>query len=180
MKVRRVRAVAQGIDDQEIELVEFHSGLLGDLIAVRDESEGSYAISKAETGHAAPSVTDFKWCDIEATDLKITDDRVGSDLRKATADILCFEDIIEDTTQLTPRDLARVDGDGAILEIDGSDIVESEDVVCVTMSDQQGLDAPETAAERLLPEIRRDIDQQPMAVMVDEKPGAKAFIPWIV
>jgi hypothetical protein len=87
-----------------------------------------------------------------------------------------FEDVIENATQLAPGALARVNRYRTFLEIDGSDVVEAKDVICVTMSDEQGVDAPQTAPQSLLTKVSRDIDEYVLAVVLDQQSGAQSLV----
>ena len=88
--------------------------------------------------------------------------------------------LLKNATQQAPGALARVNRYRTLLEIDGSDVVEAEDMIRVTMSDEQGVDAPQTAPQSLLTKVSRDIDEYVLAVVLDQQSGTKALVAGII
>jgi len=91
-------------------------------------------------------------------------DVVEFDARYGAERRLVIKDIREDAPDDAKRFFVAVNGKrGTLADIEWSDIVESENVVSVAVSEQNRVEAVERDAERLLAEVGGGIDHDVLA-----------------
>ena len=61
-------------------------------------------------------------------------------------------------------------------EVQGADIIESEDVIGVAMCDQQSVELIDLFPQCLLPKVGGDVYDEPPIVILDHEPGTQPFI----
>lgn len=103
-------------------------------------------------------------------------DSVRDQLRKSAADMRGFEDVLENAPEVDPRDVVRKDRHRAVSKIEGSNVVESEYVIDVTMCDENGINALDLCPECLLSKIRRGVDKEDLVIVFDQDRDAQAFV----
>jgi hypothetical protein len=109
-------------------------------------------------------------------------DLVRVELRHTAARFpFAIEDVVEGAAERVPGVPARVARDGAALQVVvAPHFVEAEHVVGVAVREEDRVDAVDAMRQRLLPEVRRRIDQDPgVAGHVDEDRRTEPLVPRI-
>jgi hypothetical protein len=176
VQMRRMRGVAQRIDDQQIESAQLLERLFRNQITIGHERDLGAPVVQAKRGHFGLTVDDRDRPHLHSADLKIASDRLRGDLRQTAADVLNIEDVMEDLPQLAQRVFAREEWNRALPEIYRADIIEPEDVIGVAVRDQQRIDPVDLFPESLLPEVGGYIDDQTLIIILDHESGAQPFI----
>ena len=107
-------------------------------------------------------------------------DRVRDELRQPAAEMRRLEDVLEDAPKVDPRDLVREDRHRTVAEVQGTYIVEPEDVIDVAVRDEDRVDVADIGSKRLLPKIARCIDEDGLPGVLDEYGDSESFILRIV
>ncbi len=83
------------------------------------------------------------------------------DPRNAAAHPLhAVEGVVKRAADVVPRRRRRIAGDRAALDpVEAPDIVQPEDVIGVAVREEDRIDALDAGGERLLPEVRRSVDE---------------------
>jgi len=118
-------------------------------------------------------------CDLNTftdTERSLGIDSVGDQLRKPAAKMDRLKDVLKDSSKIYPRDLVRKDRHCSVSKIQGADIVETENVIDMTMRDKHRVNAVDLRSEGLLPEIGGRVDENLFIVVFDEDRNAEAVI----
>src|SRR6266540_1351865 len=117
VQVRGVRLVAQRVDDQKIEAMQFLQRLVRNQVAIGDERGASASVAEAKACDFAFAVNDRDRRDSQPAGFELSFDHVRNELRQPSADVFALEDVREDAPQTPPRALARVNRNGAAPEM---------------------------------------------------------------
>src|SRR5438876_1200257 len=85
---------------------------------------------------------------------RAVDHGVRDDLRQAAAKVRRLEHILEDSSDVYPGPLVRIQTQRAMAEVQRPDIVESKNVIGVAMRNQDCIQSLQTMTQCLLPKIR--------------------------
>src|SRR5689334_6651565 len=106
--------------------------------------------------------------------------RVGNHLRQSATEVRWFEDVLEDAFDIYPRTFVRMNAECAEAKVERANVVEAEDVIGVTVGDQNGVETFESEAQRLLAKIGGGIDEDGLARVFDDHRNAQTFVARIV
>jgi len=87
-----------------------------------------------------------------------------------------LENVLEDPAQINPCDLVRIDRHCSVAEIQGTNIVKSENVIDMTVGNKDGVEITNVCAQGLLSKVRRRIYENRLAIVFDEDRNSKAFV----
>lgn len=160
-EVRGVGAVAESVEDEDIESFEEREAGFGDFVAVGAVSDSSDAESvdleawtMLEGDEDDLGAEDFDGASIEAMHGEL---RNGSGVRLGEVG----ERVIEGLAESGFDDIGAVNGDGmAEVELEEAEVIESEDVIGVFVGVDHRVDDADAFTEQLLAEIGGGIDQQ--------------------
>src|SRR6185503_18365629 len=93
---------------------------------------------------------------------------VGNHFRQTATEMRRLEDVLENSFDIHPRAFIRTDGEGAEAKVQRADIVETKNVICVTVSNQDRIKLLQSKAEGLLSKVGRRIDQHGAPGMFDD------------
>src|SRR5262245_7981382 len=96
VQMRRVRFVAQRVDDQQVEAAQFFQRLIGYRVAIGDERGLRQRVAEAEARYFALAVNDRNWRNSQPAGFKLSFDYVRNELWQTPSDVLAFEDVRED------------------------------------------------------------------------------------
>src|SRR5207245_6706126 len=93
--------------------------------------------------------------------------------------------VSEDAHKHSPDDakcfFIAIDGQrGPLADIEGANVIKTENVVSMTVRQQNGVEAVESNTERLLAEVRSGINHDVLAATGDQQGRAQPHIVWIV
>ena len=74
-------------------------------------------------------------------------------LRQATAEMRRLEDVFEDAFDVDPRPFIRINAECAKAKVQRANVIETEDVISVTMRDQDRVEMTQAKPQCLLSEI---------------------------
>ena len=87
------------------------------------------------------------------------------------------EDVLKGTLDGLERGLIGVDGNGSLLaKIEHPDVIQSQDMVYMGMSKQDGIEAVDAFPQRLSAEVGRGIDHDDALVVTEKDGGAGAVV----
>src|SRR5436190_20980992 len=108
------------------------------------------------------------------------DDYVRNNLRQPTTKVGRLENILKDSANILPGALVRIKPQRAIPKIQGANVIKTKDVIGMTMSDEDGVEVPQTNFQSLLSKITRRVDDDCLTGMFDQNRHAQSLIAWIV
>lgn len=155
------------IKDQDIETLQTGDRFVRNKIQVRRVCK----VVEAIRDHRELTVDHFERCNFQpVADAKgsVRIDRVRDQLGQAAAKMNRFEDVLEDPPEIYPRDLVRKDRHRAKAKVQRPDVIESENVIDVTVRDENRVDPLDLRPQRLLPKVDRCIDEDLVVIMLDE------------
>ena len=166
--------VAQCVEEQHVQVFQQSQGLLRHLAVVGQVGR----VAKAEAVAGSASVEHRDGNDGEPGDL---DGRavegVGADAGPGRLGFAGVEDVGEDAPDNRQRLLRSVNGNGlALKKIERTQVVETQDVVGVTVCKKHGVHAREGGAERLLPEIGPGVDDSAVRVPTQGNRGPETLV----
>lgn len=172
--VGRVGFVAEGVEEEDVEILEEFERGVWDVVVVRQI--GEFAEAESVNGHGAVEERDgddgFSK-EIEGSAGEGLDSEMGA----AGFLFAIGEDVLEDAADDVEGVGAAVDGDvGLLPEIKGADIVEAEDVVGVAVSEENGVEFGDAGAEGLVAEVGGGVDDDFAAPVADPGGGAEAAV----
>src|SRR5947209_5627126 len=178
-EVCRVRAQAQAVEHESVQAAQHVQRGGRNLAQVGRVGE----VVEAVRHHGEPPVDDLDgsnlkvWAEAEGSAVR---DRVGDDLRESAAEGRRLEDVFEDAADVHPRALVGIDAQSAMAEVQGSYVVEAEDVVGVAVRDEDGVEVSKTYAQSLLAEVRGRVYQDRLPAVLDEHGDAQALVARVV
>src|SRR5688572_6387324 len=101
-------------------------------------------------------------------------------LGQAAAEMRRLKHILKDPAKIGPGDLIRVDTHSTIAKIQRPNIVESEDMIDMTVGDEDRIEPIDLRPQSLLTEIDRRIYENFRFVMLNEDGHPKSFVTRIV
>src|SRR5205085_12182199 len=107
------------------------------------------------------------------------DDCVRDDLRQYAAEVRRLEDVLKDAANIFPCALVGIQPKRAVTKVERPDVVKTEDVIGMTVCDENGVEPFDLLPQRLLAEIRRRINEHRLPAMFDENGDAQTLIAWI-
>src|SRR5215203_290794 len=177
--MRRMRFVANAVENQHVQALKPGNRFLGNKIQVGRVGK----IVEAISNHGQLAVNDFerRYFQIFAdTERRIMLDRVRNQLGKPAADMRRLKDILKNAFEVFPRDFVGVNAHRAVAKIERANIVEPENMVNMTMRDQNRVEIINARAQRLLAKIYRGINENFPSGVLDKYRNAQAFIARIV
>ena len=131
-------ADAYAVEDQNIEALHQLDGFVRNEIQVGRVGK----VVKSIRDHGKLAVNDLKRRHLNVADRerRIVINRVRYQLRQAAADVVRLEDVLENSPEVFPRGLIRIDGHRAISKIQWTDVVKTEYVIDVTMRYQNRIE----------------------------------------
>ena len=173
-----VRFVAEGVEKEDIEIAELVHRLFGDLIVIGEV--GYLADTVAEHDHGAMVERDggnLLAEELEGFAVEDVDGEAGNGVFLAAVGEHVFEDAADDDQGR----FRSVDGDGAALAIvEGTEIIEAEDMVGVGVRIKDGVEVGDTRAKALGAEVRGGVDDDVFAREIQPDGGAHAVIARVV
>src|SRR5215213_11834655 len=94
---------------------------------------------------------------------------VRNDLRQTAAEMRRLEDVLENAFDVHPGTFIRTDTERAKTKVERADVVETENVIGVTVSDQNRVEMFKSKAQCLLSKVGRRIDQHGAPGMFDDE-----------
>src|SRR5258706_6995160 len=94
-------------------------------------------------------------------------DRMRDNLRQAATKMRGLKDVFENAPDVDPGPFVGVKTQRAMTKIERSNVIEAEDVVCVTMSHQHRVEMFHTMTQSLLAKISRSINDNGLARLFD-------------
>src|SRR5690606_17905784 len=110
----------------------------------------------------------------------LRNDRVRDQLRKPSAKMRRFKNVLEDPAKIDPRNIVSEYRHRTVSKIQRANVVKPEDVVNVAVSYQDGVEIIHPGAQGLRPKGRRGIDQNSTSRVFDQHRSAKPFVPRIL
>jgi hypothetical protein len=102
------------------------------------------------------------------TERRAGDHRVRNNLRQAAAKVRRFKDVFEDAANIDPGPFVGVETERAVAKVKRANVVETEDVIGVTVRDQHRIEMLQTSAQRLLPKISGSVDDDRLPGVLDQ------------
>jgi hypothetical protein len=93
--------------------------------------------------------------------------RVRNDLRQAAAKVRRLENVLKNAANVFPGALVGIETQGAMAKIQRPDVIESEDMIGMTMRNQHRIEVFQTDPQSLLPKITRGIHDYGLARVLD-------------
>lgn len=176
-EVGAVRALAQGVDDEES-----RAGDLVELVGIDGfdiRKVGDFAEAKAQDGQAAVPDADRPHAYAADVEGGVFVDGMEFDARQAGDRVA--ENVFETFAYIGGNAFLGVYRHGvARAEIERPDIVEPDDVVVVFVREQNGIEVPGAGAEHLLPEIGACVDQDVRVAVRQQGGSAQAGVVRVV
>ena len=169
--VHGVRLVAQRVDHQIVDAGEQRHGLLGYAAEVGDIDQAADAV--AQHGHVA--MLGGNRFPGRAQQLERPFDHVRDDPRNRAQHRLAVKDVRESPPQNGQSLLIGVDRQSRFLaEVEGANVVESQDVVGVAVGIDDGVQAFQAVAQSLKAEVGGSVDDHVMVRAREQhgRPGA--------
>ena len=155
------------IQDKDVETLQSGDRLLRNKIQIRRVCK----VVEAIRDHRQLAVDHFERRNFQAVaDAKrrVRIDRVRDQLGQAAAKMNRFEYVLENPPEIDPRDLVRKDRHRAKAEVERPYVIESEDVIDVTVGDENRVDPLDLRPQRLLAKIDRCIDEDLVVIVLNE------------
>ena len=83
----------------------------------------------------------------------------GNHFRQTAAKVRRLKDVFEDAFDIDPRAFVRINAKRAKTKVQRADVVETKNVIGVTVSDQNSVEMLQSEAQRLLAKVGRRIDE---------------------
>ena len=158
---------AKAIEHEHIKIGHCRHCVLGDFAQVSRISEVIEAIGH----HRQPSMDHFKRSYqqlVAKTKRRVGNHRVRDYLRQTAAKMRRFKNIFEDATNIRPGAFIGIKAKRSIAEVQRANIVETKNVICVAMCDQNGIKAFQVVTQGLLPKIGRGINEDCLIAVFDD------------
>src|ERR1043165_825727 len=157
-QVRRVFSKAQAVEDEHVQSLQCFDCRGRNLAEIRQISKIIEAI-----GHYRQATMNY----FQRRDLQLFSDaeaRTGRNdirnyLRQTTAKVRWLKDVLEDTFDIDPGAVVCVNTQRTKTKVQRSDVVETKNVIGVTVSDENCIELFQSEAQSLLAEVCRRIDE---------------------
>ena len=171
--VHRVRSVAQGVDNEIVEISEERGGSLRQGAEVSEI--GGAAKAKAEDFEVAVLERDGHKLDAHQFERGVHDMQINAG--DAALRGCAVKNVGKGAAQYAEGFFRAVDRERRFLaDVERANVVEPEDVVGVVVGEEDGVEAIEADAEGLLAKVGRGVDDDVLAVARKEEGGAEAVI----
>ena len=171
--VHGVGGVAEGVEDEVVEILQ---EILG---GIRDDAEVGEirGAAEAEAEHAHIAVRGGNGSDAQAVKGEGAINAVQRETGDGAEGGAGIENVREGALQGVECFLRGVDRERSLLlEIEGADVVEAEDVIGVAVGEENGVETLEAGAEGLVAEVGRGVDDHVAAGVRKKDGGAGAFV----
>jgi len=175
MGVAEVRIATQGVEDEDVEVLQERDAFFGDVVHVCEVSSGAEAIA----GDLLTAVCDGDAAEAGSEEVEAGAgggvDAVDFDAGAGGVAVFGAEGVVEDTLDGGGGVVVGVDGQVAlVVEAEGAEVVEAHDVVSVAVGVEDGVDVAEVLADGLSVEIGASVDEDDVVVVgeADGGPGA--------
>ena len=166
--------VAQCVEEQHVQVFQHGQRPLRYFAVVGQI--GRLAEAKAVAGSAAVEQRDGHYAEPGDVNRRAAEG-VSADARPRGLGFAGVENVGEDAADDRQSLLGTVDGDGlALKKIEGTQVVETQDVVGVTVCKKHRVHARETGAESLLPEIGPSVDDNAVPVPTQGYRGPQTVV----
>jgi len=170
--------VAESVEEENLNALEEGQRFIGDFAVIGEV--GEFADAEAIDRHGAMEKGDgdyFLFVEVEG----FTGDYFGLEFGAAGFVAGVGEDVFEDAADDVEGGLAAVDGDVAgLAEVEGADVVETENVVGVAVGEEDGVELGDADAEGLITEVGGGVDDDVFVVVVEPDGGAEAVVARVV
>jgi len=171
--VHGMRNIAEGVEDEVIEVLEKGSGGFGEAAEI-GEIRGA---AEAEAEHVHFAVEERHGNNGNAEKLEGAFDFVQDDAGNGAEGGLGVEDVGEGAANHAEGFLGAVDGHGgALADVEGANIVEALDVIGVGVGEKNGFEAFQTRGEGLGAEIGGGVNDDVLAIAGEEDGGTQALV----
>jgi len=133
--------------------------------------------------HRQPSVNYFQRSDFQIVpDAKrrAIHNCMRDDLREPTAEMRRLEDILKDAANVFPRALVRVQPESAMPKIQRANVVETKDMIGVTVCNENCVKVSQANLQSLLAKVARSVDDNRLAGVLDQNGNAQSLITRII
>src|SRR6185369_2013752 len=161
-----MRANAQAIKHQHLQAAQAFDGAGRHLAQVRRVREIVETISH----YRQAPVNHFQWCDFKIraeTKRSSIYNCVWHNLRQASAKVRRFKDILKNPANILPGAFIRIKTERAMTKIQRTNIVEAENMISVTVSDEDCVEVPQANSQSLLPKIAGGVDNDRLPGVLD-------------
>jgi hypothetical protein len=79
-----------------------------------------------------------------------------------------LKDVFEDSSNVYPCAIVCINSQRSVAKVQGTNVVETKNVIGVAMSYQHAIQPLQTEPQRLLTKIRRGINEYSLTIMFDE------------
>ncbi len=166
--------VAEGVEEEDVEIVEHGEGGLGNLAVIGEVGEAADAVAV----DVLAAVEERDGLDVESEEFEgAAVVVVGFDFGDVGGAGDGIEHIRKDAAEGVEGVGGSVDGDaGALEDVEGADVVEAEDVIGVGVGEEDGVDAADVVAEDLGAEVGGGVDEDVAAFVLDQDGRAEAVV----
>ena len=175
MRMAEVRIAAEGVEDENVEVLKEGDALVGNVAHVGEVGGAAEAIAS----DLLTAVCDGNALEACAEDVEACAGREVNavKLHAGAGGIAIFgaEGVFEDAFEGLRGRVVGVDREVALdVKAEGAEVVEAHDVISVTMGVEDGIDAADVFADGLGVEVRACVDEDGVAVVgeADGGPGA--------
>src|SRR5581483_6586225 len=173
-RMRRVRLMTQRVEKEHIQVLQPGQRLFGDLAMIGEISSGT----KAKTENFGVTVDKDDWLETSSEKLNRPVDRLQFNLGKSAELIFGVENISKHPANKFDRVGMRVQRQlvWLVKKTQWAKIVNSKQMVCVSMRIEHGVEAANIFTDRLLAEVGCGIDQHSAAAVFNEYGGPSAQV----
>jgi len=171
--VHGMRNIAEGIDDEIVDVFEERDGGFGKAAEIGEICGAAKA--EAEDVHFA--VEERHGNDGNAEKLEGASDFVEDDAGDGAEGGLGVEDVGKGAANRAEGFLGAVDGQsGALADVEGANVVEALDVIGVAVGEKNGFEAIEARGKSLGAEVGGGVNDDVLAVAGEEDGGTQALV----
>ena len=176
----KVFFLSQCIDYKHVQSVQFFQLGIIDVIHIGDIGDAfAFGLVDAvsQYGQILVHTTYGRDCQLSDTERQTVADIVQSGFGQS-GELMRFEDIMVIVLYCVQCLRIGVDLHVAVLDpVEGSDVVNAAYVVAMSMSDEDSIEMVDMVSEHLLPEVRSNIDEYVIAIVVgDQCRRAESFV----
>src|SRR6185369_2966937 len=167
------------VEHQNLQTTQSLDGRRRNLTEVRRVSK----IVEAISNHRQAAVDHFQRRHFQImpeAERRAGDHRMRNNQRQTAAKVRRFKDVFEDAANIDPGPLVRVETERAVAKVKRANVVETEDVIGVTVRNQHRIEMFQTSAERLLPKISGSIDDDRLPGVLDQDRDTQTLVARIV
>src|SRR5579863_9950384 len=171
VRVRGMRLVAQGVENQHVQSFEQGNRRVRDGAEIGDV--GRLAETEAENRQVA--VQDGKRRPATAKEIERPVDDVRIELGDPSVRIRLVENVLEDTPDVLHRRAVSVNGNRlALAKVEDANVIQTQQVIGVGVRKNDGVEPRHALAQRLLAEVGRRVDDHGSPVELEQhrRPGS--------